>query len=321
MDIIKEIQNQISTIKENDDSNYLDSIFNHINRAEYYYLEGKNDNNFFNDVIYRSNQAFEGALKESFKVLAGKTDEEVSKKTPNEIESYFEKENIFRERVLQLFKNYRQEWRNKSTHDFKLFFDESEAFLALINVSSFVHLLLKQIQEKIASNIYEKILEKEKEKLREIKENSSSKFTAIDKAISIIIDFIKKNDNLKQSDGKINEYEIIGYFSAYLDFLTDDNISVQREPKIKFKGGNIRPDFIIEIFGEKIIIEIKKMKSLQDSMVQDNINQMLKYLELTKIQNGIIFNINFENILSDKKVNFTNQIINQKSYNVAILSS
>lgn len=140
MDILKEIEEQVDSIKKVDSSTYLDSIFTHLSRAEFYYKQGKNDVNFFNDVIYRSNQAYEGALKESYKVLAGKSDEEVKRKTPNEIENFFENNNIFRERVLQLFKNYRQEWRNKSTHDHKLFFDENEAFIALVNVTSFTHL-------------------------------------------------------------------------------------------------------------------------------------------------------------------------------------
>ena len=77
MDTLKEIKLQINSIKKVDSSNYLDSIFTHVDRAEFYYKQGKIDTNFFNDVIYRSNQAYEGALKESYKVLAGKN-------TPND---------------------------------------------------------------------------------------------------------------------------------------------------------------------------------------------------------------------------------------------
>lgn len=76
MDILKEVEQQISSIKKVDNSNYLDSIFIHIHRAEFYYKQGSTDSNYFNDVIYRSNQAYEGALKESYKVLAGKSQDE-----------------------------------------------------------------------------------------------------------------------------------------------------------------------------------------------------------------------------------------------------
>ena len=53
--------------------------------------------------------------------------------------------------------------------DFKLSFDENEAFLALTSVSSFVHLLLKQIQEKIAYKTQQKKLGEEKENAERIK--------------------------------------------------------------------------------------------------------------------------------------------------------
>ena len=80
MDILKEIEKQINSIKEIDSSSYLDSILTHIQRAESYYQLGKGDSNYFNDVIYRSNQGYEGALKESYKVLANKNHEDVKKK-------------------------------------------------------------------------------------------------------------------------------------------------------------------------------------------------------------------------------------------------
>ena len=51
MDILKEIQKQIESIRKFDSSDYLDSIFTHIDRAEFYYKQGKGDSNYFNDVI------------------------------------------------------------------------------------------------------------------------------------------------------------------------------------------------------------------------------------------------------------------------------
>ncbi len=106
MDILKEIINQVNSIKQVDSTNYLDKVLIHIKRAEFYYKKGNSDNDFYNDVIYRSNQAYEGALKESYKVLAEKSDEEVFNESPNNIEKFFATKNIFRTRVLQLFKNY-----------------------------------------------------------------------------------------------------------------------------------------------------------------------------------------------------------------------
>ena len=44
---------------------------------------------------------------------------------------------------------YRTEWRNPSTHDYKLDFDEDEALLAIASVCAFAIVLLDQITEKL----------------------------------------------------------------------------------------------------------------------------------------------------------------------------
>lgn len=317
MDVLKEIEKQIESIKKNDDSSffYLDLIFTHITRAEFYYVQGKKDSNFFNDVIYRTNQAFEGALKEAYKVLADQNDDLTTRKTPNDIEKYFEQNSIFRERVLELFKNYRQEWRNKSTHDFRLLFDENEAFIALNSVTSFVHLLLKQIQEKIAYNLQQQILKENKEdfaKLQNIK--LSKEFKPIDKLSGIIIEFIiQKYHYIREN--KLKEYEIIGLLSAFLDFSDKKNYSY-REPALSLKNMKIRPDFLVNIENENLILEIKKAE-YNDINSNNAINQMLSYLSISNNKFGLIYFANFKNekfeirrITENKKVNGVEYEIN-----------
>jgi hypothetical protein len=80
-------------------------------------------------------------------VLAGK---DPAKQRPYDIEKYLEQKAAFRQRVLAQFTNYRTEWRNPSTHDYKLDFDESEAFLAIVSVSAFACLLFDQIAEHLS---------------------------------------------------------------------------------------------------------------------------------------------------------------------------
>ncbi|MDM1352459.1 hypothetical protein HX014_18035 [Myroides marinus] len=312
MDILKEIEQQINSIKKVDNSTYLDSIFTHIDRAESYYILGKTDNNYFNDVIYRSNQAYEGALKESFKILANKTQEEVIKKNLNNIESFLETNSIFRERVLQLFKNYRQEWRNKSTHDYKLFFDENEAFIAMTSVTSFVHLLLKQIQEKIAFNTQQKKLEDEKENLDKIREIAIAKNKKpVDKLVDMIIEFSKQNSQqIFKNTQNIKEIEIMGLFHAFLE-SAGKSITTQREPKLNVESKNIRPDFLIEIDEESIILEFKRMSTI-GSHIQNEINQLLIYMQATNTFNGIIYYANFSELNPEPKVNTTEVMINDK---------
>ena len=159
MDILNLIKTQVEeAISINGKIVGLESVITHIERAEQYLNKGKdtNDDHLFTDVIYRTNHAFEGILKEAYTALTGK---DGSKKTPNEIENYFLNNNILNQRVIELLKNYRQEWRNTSTHDYNLFFNHSEAFLAIVSVSAFVHVLLNQILDKVH-------FDNEKEKLK-----------------------------------------------------------------------------------------------------------------------------------------------------------
>ncbi len=77
--------------------------------------------------------------------LVGATHQEIP---PFQIEKHLENEDLLKERVLNQFTNYRTEWRNKSTHDYQLFFASQEALLAIVSVSAFFNILLDQMLEK-----------------------------------------------------------------------------------------------------------------------------------------------------------------------------
>lgn len=320
MDVLKEIESQINFIKKEDESNYLDSVFTHIERAEYYYFQGKKDANYFNDVIYRSNQAYEGALKESYKVLAEKTINEVENKTPNQIEKYFESNNIFRDRVLQLFTNYRQEWRNKSTHDYKLFFDESEAFIALSTVNSFVHLLLKQIQEKLAYLKEQKLLSEEKEIVSEIIESVNKKESLSEMLISLLVLFSRNNGKkFIDSPKEYRELELLGLINAYLDSIGIFT-SVQREPKVSIGTKIYRPDFIIEKENEILLLEILKIRAW-GSVVRNAENQILLYMQSMNIRNGILFIAMFNDISEEIHSRTEEYFFNDIKYTLTVLTA
>jgi hypothetical protein len=318
MDVLKEIEQQINSIKKQDGSTYLDSILGHISRAEYYYDCGKEDDRYYNDVIYRSNQAYEGALKESYKVLAQKTTDEVLKKTPNDIEKYFETENIFRDRVLQLFKNYRQEWRNKSTHDYKLIFDESEAFIALTSVTSFIHLLLKEIQEKIFYIKQEKNIEKEKTIIEHAKSIIASKDKSpLNKLVNILVEFSKQRGFEKTSrEYGLQEVEVIGLFHAYIEAVGISRMHINRDPSFKVGNKTLRPDFLIKLDGEQIIVEFTKMKK----HTQEVIYQVLNYMEAANVSRGIVYNINFHESNPIPHVIETIQVMNNNTYTIMTVS-
>ena len=127
----------------------LDAVLRHTEAAFQHFVRGRatGDDSAFTDAIYRTNQAFEGSMKEAYRVLA---DKDPAKQRPSDIENYLDSRKIFRTRVLSQLATYRKEWRNPSTHDHKLDFDESEAFLAIVSVSAFACLLLDQIAERLA---------------------------------------------------------------------------------------------------------------------------------------------------------------------------
>lgn len=126
----------------------IHAVIRHIEIGEQHFQRGRDEgnNDLFSDVIYRANQAFEGSLHESYSILAGKNP---ARKKAFDLEAYFAKENIFKERVTDLFTNYRTKWRNPSTHDHLASFTESEAFLAILSVTSFAGVLIDQMIERL----------------------------------------------------------------------------------------------------------------------------------------------------------------------------
>ena len=288
LDIIKEQIDE--AIKSESSLIGLNSILTHIERAEFLLNNAMSleDEHYYTDIIYRTNHAFEGILKEAFNILS---DEVSSNKTPYEIENYLLENNFLNERVVELLKNYREKWRNPSTHDYTLFFDYSEAFLAIITISAFVHILMNQISEKIYYN-------KEKELLKMSNNliNDYSKLSFIDKVQKILISFAKR-DLIKENspDDKFNairkfEREVIGGLKAYFENI-DNKIILDVEPIIDTGNRRLRPDLIVKFKKEKAIIEIKllsrdRMFKINKHLYED---QLISYLLHSNIHNGILY--------------------------------
>lgn len=284
MDILKSIKEQVKEIKRLSGKYSFEQIITHIERAELYYLEGieKADDNFFTDVVYRANQAFEGSLRQSYMVLADKTEKQTSVKRTFDIEEYFESNFIFNDRVLKLFENYRKEWRNKSSHDHKLFFNQSEAFLAVINVSSYVYVLFNQIIEKLAFLRQQEELKEQKEKKKIISKIFADKGHSLkDKIIELIKEISIDNEQL---NSQTTETEIIGMFNAFIESASPTS-KVFTNYKIESNGKIYRPDILIELEEEKLIIEIKRSLSLD--MAHEE--QLLRYMKTIKAEEGILW--------------------------------
>lgn len=247
MNILKLIKDQIDEATKLDESLIgLNSVFTHIKRAESLLnlAQAQEDDQYFTDVIYRTNHSYEGILKESFRVLTGKNED---RKTPYQIEKHLLEHELLNERVIELLTNYREKWRNPSTHDHNLFFTYDEAFLAIMSISSFVHVFMTQILEKVYYKKEKTAVKNELSKIQKGIENDYKNFALKDKVKTILQAFGKRN--ITKTDEEVRrsrfETEIIGSLTAYIEAL-DKNIKIDVEPIIKSGNRQLRPDLILE---------------------------------------------------------------------------
>ncbi|MCG9874339.1 MAG: hypothetical protein MH321_06085 [Leptospiraceae bacterium] len=279
MDTLKQIQSKISSIKNEEKKLSVKTVLMHIERAEKFYENGVNENDpqYFTDVIYRTNQAFEGILKIAFETL---TDQSANRKTPNEIEQYFSQNSILHSRVLDLFKNYRTEWRNPSTHNYKLFFSEEEAYLAILSVSSFINLLLNQIIERLTFLQEQELLNQaELEFIKGVPNYSS--FSLIEKCEKILLNF---SNFIEENREFATEHELLGSLEAYIN-KADPSINLIREPLYTYNEKIFRPDFTMEYHEEKVLLEVKKeYRGTREELIQ---SQLQDYILASGIKFGI----------------------------------
>lgn len=316
MDTLEIINVQIKkAVSINRDLVGLENVLTHINRAEHMLKIGQlnDDEHYFTDVIYRTNHAYEGILKEAYSLLAESPDE---KATPYIIENYFRTENILKPRVLTLLESYRRDWRNTSTHDYNLFFDGGEAFLSILSVTAFIHVFLTQMLDKL---YYDASISKLSPYIAKTKERYEKEFSShtLVKKLEFLLEtydgnLYKQDENSSLS--LLTEREYIQGITAHLK-LVDSSLIVENEPEI---GDNLRPDFIIEdVNGAKAVIELKIYKRWRESTLsQSEVSQLVTYLEKAKIKDGFLMfvprQMNSEVVLGSAAgvVNVGNQTLN-----------
>lgn len=74
MDLVEALRSKIFALQEGDYSPGLKAVILHIETAFGHLSRGqtKDKETAFTDAIYRTNQAFEGSIKEAYRVLTGK---------------------------------------------------------------------------------------------------------------------------------------------------------------------------------------------------------------------------------------------------------
>ncbi|CAN7547970.1 hypothetical protein LJR066_003770 [Acidovorax sp. LjRoot66] len=254
---------------------HIETAFRHLSRGQYY-----SDDTAFTDVIYRTNQAFEGSVKEAYRVLAGK---DPSKKSPFEIETYLENNNVFRKRVLGQLTLYRTEWRNPSTHDYKLDFDEDEAFLAIVSVTAFSCLLLDQILERLSFVKAQDAAEEQKVALLKQLENSRSSDLQT-RVARLLEQFCSASLPYHRPNSTPTENQVVGALQGFFSSVAPELTLLADSPLND--GNKLRVDLVISSESQKVIVEVKtsRFKGASDQLIQ----QMSHYLNFSSTKHGIV---------------------------------
>lgn len=126
------------------------------------------------------------------------------------------------------------------------------------------------------------------------------------------------SDFINYEDLKIGEQlesELLGFLKAHFNTFLARAI-IHEQVKI---GNNLRPDFLIEYGGDKIILEIKKMPKVKS--IEPVIYQLLTYLEYSQIQKGIALVLDFSK--SFNPMNIQERIIERDDlkYTVRIIGN
>jgi hypothetical protein len=282
MDLLELIKEKCDSFSDTDIIESHRNVITHIEVAEQHFHKGKmGDECLFTDVIYRCNQAFEGSIKEAYKVFTGKNTEN---RSVNSIEHYFEEEGILRNRVLSLFTNYRQQWRNESTHNYNLNFTSQEAFLALVNICAFFNILLDEMLIKKAYN-------KQKEEFSISNEALSLFFeetTLIGEVTQILLEFSKNIHSGETINRSYMEMELIGSLSAYVS-LVDKSLEATSGYSIIDDNFIGMPDIFIQKNKDTLLVEMKRLGSNIPFYREEAKMQLLRYMHASGINAGIVY--------------------------------
>lgn len=276
MDLIAILQQRVETLDAGPHTAGLRAVLQHVQVASNHLKRGSetNDETAFTDAIYRTNQAFEGSLKEAYRVLASK---DPDRARPYDIELFLQEQAILRERVLEQMKRYRTGWRNPSTHDYKLDFDEDEALLAIVSVCAFSIVLIDQITEKLSFD---------KAKAVAKPRSSSTTMSLAETVADALLSFHLHPAIAEATRLKPRESHIIGAVAGHLEGALPPPSRVVVEASLG--TDHLRADMIVERNAERVILEVKltqfprKIKGLA-------LSQVSRYIATSGIREAVVF--------------------------------
>ncbi|HYH87165.1 MAG TPA: hypothetical protein VEX60_17060 [Pyrinomonadaceae bacterium] len=283
MNLLEILRSRVDGLPEGDYTQGLKAVLQHIEVASRHLERGQADadDTAFTDAIYRTNQAFEGSLKEAYRVLTSK---DPAGESPYNIENYLQQQNVLRPRVLAQLTNYRREWRNPSTHDYRLDFDEDEALLAIVTVSAFAIVLIDQITERISF---------EQAKIVAAEQPTSPLIaqSLLEKVSTLVEQFTIQFNPTHADRTDIREVEIIGALTGFLA-ATAPELKTLVEVML---APNVRVDLLITSGDERLILEVKRGRGVSHKVTEDAVKQVTFYMGVSSINQAILFIYNLPN--------------------------
>ena len=257
------------------------SVVRHIELAERHFDVARRDaeSDLFVDVIYRANHAFEGILREAYAILAG---QDSAGKSAYEIEQYLSKNEVFQDRVMDLFTNYRSKWRNPSTHDHVASFSESEAFLAILSVTSFSGILMDQMIARLAFDQQQRLLAIKTDELQKVVTQHSSE-PILDR-VTYLLQTFAADSSLQAID---TEVEFVAAVRAFLNTV-EPNIELVQEPILRDGMGTLRPDLLLRQGEEAVVVELKRYRRWSLDNQRAAFDQVRRYVDAAQAIGGVL---------------------------------
>jgi len=283
MDLVDALKSKIDALEDGEHILGLKAVLRHIETAFSHLARGQKDDNesAFTDAIYRTNQAFEGSVKEAYRTMTGK---DHSNTAPAKIEAYLEEKGLLRDRVLAQLTTYRREWRNPSTHDYKLDFDESESFLAIISVSALACLLLDLIAERLAyvRSQTEAAAQRDDIVASLAPTAGGDLHTRI---TALLKEFCSSHIPVVPADSMLTETQAIGALHGFLSSVAPE-LNVATDVQIGPSGSPFRVDLMITQGDTTVAIELKRR--ITKAGYGTGIAQVHTYLLAGAVNSGVL---------------------------------
>lgn len=227
---------------------------------------------YYSDVIYRSNQAYEGLLKTAYNHLNSGSSGNTS---TFQIETYIKDSSRISGRVIDLLNNYRREWRNPSTHDHTLEFRFDEAAMALSSVSVFSYIFINEIHKDILRAL--------------ITSSATGKHNESESIFDIIRSFNSGLTGIEPGE-VIREIELVSALGEFIRERVSEPKSVSVEPLIDFDGLRLRPDIIVNAADKSYIIECKNIGvGNRIHLKEAGSRQVARYMSIINRAEGILY--------------------------------